>query len=306
MRDVDAFLDLPPSDPAWGHGICSDRQGNRVHYVRCGGGSAVVLLHGWPGLWYDYRRIIPTLGAEADAVAPDLRGFGASDSPALAPETGYGRQAQAEVVLDLLDALDLDGVVLVGYDVGSAVAQAVARAAPARVRGLVLGAPLHPGSGARALRPEHAHEFWYQDFHRLPLAVELAGRDRASVEAYLAHFYRHWTGNHESVRGPEFDAVVDVYAAPGALDASLNWYRSGAGTLETARRAAAAPGTAPPPLPHRAEVLWGERDALFPPDWADGLESTLSDHRLRVLPGVGHFIPFEAPQAVMEAIRALL
>ena len=126
------------------------------------------------------------------------------------------------------------------------------------------------------------------------------------MEAYLGHFYRHWVGRHDSVRPPEFDAIVDVYAAPGALDVSPNWYRSGAGTLETARRAMAAPVPAPPPLPHRAEVLWGERDALFPPAWAEGLESTLSHHRLRVLPGVGHFIPFEAPEAMTESIRALL
>ncbi|HEV7467705.1 MAG TPA: alpha/beta hydrolase [Candidatus Dormibacteraeota bacterium] len=302
----DAFLDLPPTDPAWGHGLCSDRHGHRVHYVRHGGGAPVVLLHGWPGLWYDHRRVIPTLGAEVDVVAPDLRGFGASGAPDLPPETGYGREAQARVVLDLMDALEIDRAVLAGYDVGSAVAQTVARLAPGRVRGLVLGAPLHPGSGARALLPVHQREFWYQDFHRLPLAVELVGRDRVSVEAYLGHFYRHWTGRHETVRPAELAAVVDVYAVPGALDASLNWYRSGAGTLETARRAAAEPAPAPPPLPHPTEVLWGERDPLFPPDWAEGLERTLADHRLRVLPGVGHFIPFEAPDALVQAVRSLL
>ena len=174
------------------------------------------------------------------------------------------------------------------------------------MRGLVLGAPLHPGSGRRALLPESQREFWYQDFHRMPLAAELAGRDRATIAAYLGHFYRHWCGRPQSVRPAELDAIVDVYAVPGAFDASLNWYRSGAGTLETARRAALAPGTVPPPLPHPAEVLWGERDALFPPGWAEGLEASLAHHRLRVLPGVGHFIPFEAPDAVIDAVRALL
>jgi pimeloyl-ACP methyl ester carboxylesterase len=53
-------------------------------------------------------------------------------------------------------------------------------------------------------------------------------------------------------------------------------------------------------------VLWGELDPLFPPAWAEGLERSLADHRLRILPGVGHFIPFEAPDAVVEAVRALL
>lgn len=303
---MDRFLDLPPADPAWGHGLCSDRQGHRIHYVRQGGGTPVVLLHGWPGLWYDNRRVIPTLGAEVDVVAPDLRGFGASDAPDLPCETGYGREAQAGAMLEVMDALGLDAGVVVGYDVGSAVAQTMARLAPDRVRGLVLGAPLHPGSGRRALLPEHQHEFWYQDFHRLPLSTQLVGRDRASVAAYLGHFYRHWTGRHESVRPAELEAIVDVYARPGALDSSLRWYRSGAGTVATARRAAASPAEPQPPLTHRAEVLWGESDSLFPPEWAEGLESTLADHRLRMLPGVGHFIPFEAPEAVIEAVRALL
>jgi pimeloyl-ACP methyl ester carboxylesterase len=62
----------------------------------------------------------------------------------------------------------------------------------------------------------------------------------------------------------------------------------------------------PPPLVHPAEVLWGELDPLFPPAWAEGLERSLAHHRLRILPGVGHFIPFEAPGAVVQAVGALL
>jgi pimeloyl-ACP methyl ester carboxylesterase len=72
MPDHERYLDVPPSDPEWGHGLYSDRQGHRVHYVRRRRGTPVVLLHGWPGLWYDYCRVIPMLGKEADVVAPDL------------------------------------------------------------------------------------------------------------------------------------------------------------------------------------------------------------------------------------------
>lgn len=305
VEPVGGLLDLRPDDAAWGHGFCTDHQGHRVHYVRRGAGTPVVLLHGWPGFWYDYRRVVPALAGVADVVAPDLRGFGASDRPALPPEAGYGRDAQAAVVLSVMDSLGLEPAVVVGYDVGSGVAQVVARTAPERVRGLVLGAPLHAGAGARALRPEHQHEFWYQDFHRLPLAGALAGRDRESVRAYLAHFYDHWCGRPETVRPAEFEAIVDVYAAPGAFEASINWYRAGAATLETARRAERAPAPPPQPLPQPARVLWGERDPLFPPGWAEGLDRVLADHRLEVLPGVGHLIPLEAPEAVVRAVGEL-
>jgi pimeloyl-ACP methyl ester carboxylesterase len=165
---------------------------------------------------------------------------------------------------------------------------------------------MHPGAGARALHPAHQHEFWYQDFHRLPLADALAGRDRESVRRYLAHFYRHWAGRAEAVRPAELEAIVDAYAAPGALAASLAWYRSGAGTVQTARRALAGGPADPPPIRHHAEVLWGALDPLFPPAWAEGLERSLADHTLTVLDGVGHFLPFEAPDEVVRAVRALL
>jgi pimeloyl-ACP methyl ester carboxylesterase len=303
----DRFVDLAPADRAWGHGEVADRDGHRVHYVRRGAGAPVVLLHGWPGFWYDYRRVLPAFARdEADVVAVDLRGFGASDKPDLPPEAGYGRAAQAAVVLALLEALGLPPAVLVGYDIGSAVAQEVTRAAPDRVRGLVLGAPMHPGSGARALQPAHQREFWYQDFHRLPLATALAGRDRASVRAYLAHFYDHWAGRKEAVRPAEFEAIVDTYAAPGALDVSLAWYRSGAGTVETARRAVRTAVPDPPAIAHRAEILWGALDPLFPPAWAEGLERSFAAYRLTVVAGAGHFLPFEAPDEVVRAVRALL
>ena len=300
-----SLVDVPPDDAAWGHGACTDHEGHRVHYVRRGSGPPVVLLHGWPGFWYDYRRVVPALAEVADVVAPDLRGFGASARPDLPPDPHYGRDAQAAVVLSVMESLDLAPAILVGYDVGSGVAQVVARLAPERVRGLVLGAPLHGGSGARALMPEHQHEFWYQDFHRLPLAATLAGHDRESVRTYLRHFYDHWCGRAETVRPAEFEAIVDVYAAPGAFESSVNWYRAGAATLETARRAERAPAPSPQPLPQPSRVLWGERDPLFPPAWAEGLDRVLADYRLEVLPGVGHFIPFEAPEAVIRAIGDL-
>jgi pimeloyl-ACP methyl ester carboxylesterase len=99
---------------------------------------------------------------------------------------------------------------------------------------------------------------------------------------------------------------VDTYARPSAFAASIGWYRAGAATVETARRAAAHPQPDPPPLPQPAEVLWGERDPLFPPEWAAGLDRCLHTYQLAVLPGVGHFIPFEAAAAVAEAVSRLL
>lgn len=105
-------------------------------------------------------------------IVPDLLGFGASFSPGDVDRTpsDFGRDAQVSAVLELMDALSLDPAVLVGYDVGSTTAIALARHAPDRVRGLVLGNPGHPGSLHHALDPDQRGEFWYQDFHQLALA----------------------------------------------------------------------------------------------------------------------------------------
>jgi pimeloyl-ACP methyl ester carboxylesterase len=90
------------------------------------------------------------LAGDVDLVAPDLRGFGASDRHDAAPDA-YAAAGQAASVLGLIDELALDRPVLVGYDVGSRVAQAVARQRPDAVRALVISPPL-PGVGER-VRP---------------------------------------------------------------------------------------------------------------------------------------------------------
>jgi pimeloyl-ACP methyl ester carboxylesterase len=55
-----------------------------------------------------------------------------------------------------------------------------------------------------------------------------------------------------------------------------------------------------------ATVLWGAADPLFPVAFADGLEAVLPQHRLRVLDGVGHFVPLEAAAEVAAAVRGHL
>ena len=295
--------DLPPEAADWGHGEVRDHEGHPVHYTRGGSGQPVVCLHGWPGFWYDYRRLRPLLEPDADVVALDLRGFGGSARPGLPPDD-FGRVAQAAVVRSALDALGITSAVVVGYDVGSGVAVQLARDEPERVMALVLGNPMHPGAGRLALAPEQRGEFWYQDFHQLDLAEHLLDGQPTPVRAYLQHFYRHWGGPRDVVDEAHLDALVRVYAQPGALRTSLNWYRSGSSTIPAALAARGQPE--PPPVTVPASVLWGAADPLFPVEFADGLEATLPDHRLTVLDDVGHFVPLEAPAEVVAAVRAHL
>jgi pimeloyl-ACP methyl ester carboxylesterase len=283
--------------------VSSPVDGFSLAYERAGAGPSVVALHGWPGDRHDYRDVVTRLSAAADVVVPDLRGFGASDRHGRPAAEAYSAAAQARSVVGLLDELGLAPAVLAGYDVGGRVAQAVAAAAPERVRALVLSPPL-PGIGSRILEPDAQREFWYQPFHGLPLADVLLDGEPRAVRAYLAHFWGHWSGPRWSLPTAELERLTRVYSAPGAFRASIAWYRAGAGSV--ARSLAERAPAAEDRLARPVTVLWGERDPLFPVAWADRLDQFFAAASLRVLTDVGHFVPLEAPEAVARAIRERL
>jgi pimeloyl-ACP methyl ester carboxylesterase len=274
--------------------------GFRLAYERTGGGPPVVLLHGWPGDRTDYREVVPLLPA-ADVVVPDLRGFGASHKHPADPAARYSADAQARSVVGLIDELGLDRPVLGGYDIGSRIAQTVARQRPDLVRALVVSPPL-PGIGDRILTAQAQREFWYQPFHRLPLAGDLLDGRPDAVRRYLRHFWSHWSGPGFALTDDDLEHLVSVYAGPGAFTASIGWYRAGAGAVD---RSVAE--RAPQPADRIAvptTVLWPEHDPLFPRAWSDRLDEFFADVRLRYVDGVGHFTPLECPREFAVAVAA--
>jgi pimeloyl-ACP methyl ester carboxylesterase len=275
--------------------------GFRLAYERAGAGPPVVLLHGWPGDHTDYEALVPLLTGSAEVVVPDLRGFGRSDKHPQPPAEAYSAVAQARSVLGLVDELGLERPVIAGYDVGSRIAQAIARDTPEAVRALVLSPPL-PGAGERVLAPEAQREFWYQYFHQLPLIEEVLDGDPVAVRAYLAHFWRHWSGPGFEPTDERLDHLAGVYGAPGAMAASVGWYRAGSGMVASSL----AETGAPTPLATPTTVLWQSDDPLFPLAWSDRLDRFFSQVELRALDGVGHFTPLEAPQAFADAIGEAL
>jgi pimeloyl-ACP methyl ester carboxylesterase len=306
--DLDRMADVPASDPAWRHATAADADALEMHYVRWGDGSPqVLLLHGWPGFWYDWRRILPELAQFTAVVAPDLRGFGASAKPDWPAQNAYSAGAQAKSILALLDQLSVERIVLAGYDIGSRVAQTLAQLDPDRIQALVLAAPVYPGFGTRPLEPAAQAERWYQHFHQLSQADALIGHDPETVRLYLAHFYDHWLGRKNALRPAEFEEIVKVYAQPGAVRGSIAWYRSGSGSAQLALAQAAGTAVPAPSITQPTQVLWGEVDPILPAAWADRLSETFTQLlSVQILAGIGHFVPFEAPEAFVESIRSVL
>jgi pimeloyl-ACP methyl ester carboxylesterase len=280
------------SSPVDGFRLAFDRFGTR-------GAPAVVLLHGWPGNRHDYRQVVPILDGVADIIVPDLRGFGGSDKHAVAVRHFYSASAQASSIVGLIKELGLSDVVIAGYDVGSRVAQSVARMHPDLVQALVLSPPL-PGAGDRVLTAKAQGEFWSQAFHQLPLAAQLIDGNHEAVREYLGHFWSHWSGPNFALSEDDLDRLASDYALPGAFTASIAWYRAGAGMI--AQSLTELPPDRAIKIHAPTDVLWPDHDPLFPREWADQLEHYFTDVRLHLANDAGHFTPLECPDQFAELI----
>jgi pimeloyl-ACP methyl ester carboxylesterase len=275
--------------------------GFRLGYDRTGSGPPVLLLHGWPGDRTDYREVVPLVSAAADVIVPDLRGFGESDKHEADPASQYNAAAQARSLIGLIDELALGRPVIAGYDIGSRIAQAIARDRPELVRALVIAPPL-PGIGDRILASWAQREFWYQAFHNLELSTQLVDGQPEAVRSYLRHFWSHWSGPGYEPARDHLDHLVAVYGPPGAFAASIAWYRGGAGSV-AASLAERAPGPGDR-IAVPATVLWPEHDPLFPREWSDRIGEFFAAAELSWLDGAGHFSPLEAPGEFAAAIAA--
>ncbi len=275
--------------------------GFALEYDRAGDGPGVVLLHGWPGDRTDYRDVVPLVSAAAEAVVPDLRGFGGSDKHQPADPSQYTAAAQARSVAALIGELGLTRPVIAGYDIGSRIAQALAREQPQLVGALVLAPPL-PGIGRRILDPGAQREFWYQQFHQLSLCTDLIDGRPEAVRAYLRHFWSHWSGPGFEPDGEREGHLVSVYAPPGAFAASIAWYRAAAGSVarSLAEREPEPEGRLALPV----TVLWPAHDPLFPPEWADRIDAYFASATVTCLPDSGHFVPAEAAADFAAAVIA--
>jgi pimeloyl-ACP methyl ester carboxylesterase len=157
--------------------------------------------------------------------------------------------------------------------------------------------PTHQNIGDKRDRPDALREAWYQSFHLSHVAEQLIDGDRDRVRSYLSHFYQHWAGELRIVPA-ELDRFVDVYAAPGRFASSIQWYR--------ARAARRMRHDSPSPVLTPTIALWGDSDPMRPLDHQEGFDKAFPNSTSRILPGVGHFVPAESPEAVVWAIAELL
>ncbi len=199
------------------HEIAKVKGGVRIHYVIGGQGPVLILLHGFPQHWREWRWVMPSIAdAGYTVIAPDLRGFGESDKP---PD-GFDVRTVSEDIRELIRQLGQGRVDLAGHDVGASVAYAWAATHPDEVRRLALiealPAGLEPPSASVPMLQGKAT--WHLAFGSTPDVPEalLANRERVLVEYLFRHAYDQTTFT---------DADIDAYVRPVRPLASLGGIR---------------------------------------------------------------------------------
>lgn len=256
-----------------------------LHYVMAGEGPPVVLLHGWPETWYEWRRVIPALARHYTVIAPDLRGLGDSSRPA----GGYDKRTVANDIWRLVhETLGHARFRLAGHDWGGPVAFALAAAHPEAVEKLAILDVVIPGDGGDF---SQGGRRWHHAFHGTLDLPEALTQGREDI--YLGWFYREFSWVPDAIDAAAVAEYLRTYTQPGAMRAGFAYYR-------------AIPEDA---AANRALLKTGYR--LPMPVLAMGGEKTESRGRARepeqslrrvarnvigdIVPDSGHFLPEEQP-----------
>jgi pimeloyl-ACP methyl ester carboxylesterase len=270
-------------------------RGIRFHVAEAGSADdPVLLLHGWPQHWYEWRHLMPALADRHRVLALDLRGFGWSD----APPNGYGKEEMASDVLAVLDVLGLDRVKLVGHDWGGWIGFLLCLRAAERFDRYLAMNIVHPWQELRSSLP-HLWRFWYQWLISAP-AIGYAGH-RSQWLTGMA--LRTGVTDHATWDRPTLETFTRNLAEPARAHACVQVYRTfttrellpiGLGRYRDRR------------LTVPTLLLFGVDDAAMSPEQLAGYEPHADDLEVELVPNCGHFIVDERPQLVAERARRFL
>jgi pimeloyl-ACP methyl ester carboxylesterase len=252
-----------------------------LNVVDQGAGVPVLLLHGFPDSSDLWRDVVPRLVANGcRVIAPDLRGFGASDAPRRV--AAYALDAVLGDVIGLLDALGVARAHVVGHDWGAVLGWLLAARHPGRVASLVAVSVGHPESFRRA-GLEQKLRSWYV------LAFQARGLAELALRAGNYAALRAMTSNH-----PEHRHWIADLSRRGRLSAGLAWYRANFLRL----LAASFP-------PVRVPVLgvWSTGDVALAEDQMTGSQRFVdAAFRYERIEGVSHWIPLDAPERLASLV----
>jgi haloacetate dehalogenase len=274
--------------------------GEADYYVAHGGaGSPLLLLHGFPQTHVCWRQVAPQLAAAHRVVAPDLRGYGASQAPPGGPHgEDYSKREMAGELVELMAALGHERFAVVGHDRGARVGYRMALDHPERVtRVAVLNVvPTLDQFERMGAGPSLGYWPWFLLAQPAPFPEELIG---AAPGALLDHAFNAWAGEPGAIDADHRAAYLAAMT-PETIAAMCADYRA---SFHLDRRHDAddrgVRRIAVPVL-----LVTGQDETQLddaPQVWEDWAEEVMT---VRI--AGGHFIPEEGPAALVEALTAFL
>lgn len=266
----------------------------RLAYRRSTAANAkqtVLLLHGWPQTSWAWRRVVPLLSQQFDVIAPDLPGFGDSSKPS----SGFDKKTVARRIHDLIEALGIKKVALVGHDVGGHVGYAYAAQWPEEVSHFVFCESSLPCFGQEEAMDVARGGSWHFGFNMAGDISEALVQGREYL--FVNHFMRRETVgvfDPESVSDDDVKVYAQALARPGALRCSFDYYR----TIPLDRRDSAIWSTTPLPMPALAiGAQWGYGESSM-----QTLKRAATNVSGVIINDCGHYVPEEQPVGFATAV----
>jgi pimeloyl-ACP methyl ester carboxylesterase len=266
----------------------------RMHVAEKGQGPPLVLLHGWPQHWYEWREVIPALTERYRVVCPDLRGFGWSD----APGAGYDKETMAHDVLGLLDVLGIQRCYLAGHDWGGWIGFLVCQFAPERIERYVAMNIALPFARPSVKALLNQWRFWYQAV----LAAPVLGPRIISSMVERPGPIGHWSGGTRPGvwSDQEREIFISQLAEQERRRASvllyrefqlreMRWMLSG----RYQRMGFGTPGL----------VVHGREDRILRPAHLEFSRRIAPNLEVEFVEGCGHFIVDERPELVTKRLE---
>lgn len=270
-----------------------DVNGIGLHVVAAGDPDdpLVVLLHGFPEFWYEWREYVkPFLDAEYRVLVPDQRGYNRSDKPD--GVSSYRFSELSRDVVELIESEDRQSAHVVGHDWGAAVAWDLALRRPEAVDRLgIINVP-HPTVFEATLKSNltQVRKSWYVFYFQLPWIPEwFAARDG----------YRLWVrtmregANSGTFSDADFDRYRQAWSRNGATTAMINWYRA----VFRYRDDPPSEQVQAPTL-----IVWGENDQALVPEMGPESLEYCADGRFERFPEATHWVPHEYPDLVARLL----
>ena len=266
---------------------------------------AIFFLHGFPESSRTWRHQMVDFVKDYRVLAPDQRGFARSSKPSEVSD--YTHDKPVGDLFALADALGIETFTLVGHDWGGAIAWAAALGNPARVTRLAIVNAPHPFIFQKSVFDDMGQREasqYIRSFRMPGMAEYFSAKPDKLFDKTFGH----------SGVGPETSAMeralyLDEWRQPGAIAAMLNWYRGAAVMVPPPGVTVPLPDfllKAFPKVRVPTLVVWGMKDKALLPLQLDGLDALVEQLTIVRVPDAGHFVPWEKPQAVADALRPFL